>query len=297
VFRCANCGYSFSNRGSADSLWCTNDELLFCRWCAGPYIQCPRCGRQLSYQALKLVLFATIFLAMASAFFFAFTASAIQGQLYGGNSVLNPRIWVPLIAVALAASVVARGLSMGKAEERLHGEHFRTNPSAVVHLPGPLLTAEPIFWTANPRVAVARRNRWYGALLILPSVLSVVGLELLSLPSHSWGDLLLTLAAIFSGIFAASILLSTFALLRRGPRRWGISTSGLHVEYPPTAPARPLRYIGWSDVSKFDSSAVGGQNYTRIVTRLGWETYWGMPSDVVSEISRRVATAGRGASR
>jgi hypothetical protein len=111
------------------------------------------------------------------------------------------------------------------------------------------------------------------------------------------GVLLLTLTAIFSGTFAASILLSTFALLRRGPRRWGISTSGLHVEYPPTAPARPLRYIGWSDVRRFDSNAVGGQNYARFVTGLGWETYWGMPSVVVSEMSRRVATARSGGSR
>jgi hypothetical protein len=234
------------------------------------------------------VVFGALFLVWTSAFLLTFTIDATEGKLHGGNSVFNPAIWVPLIAVVVSASVFAKGVAQSKNEERVHGIRVGPTLNGFVSLDGPPSPAESITWAANPKLGPTRRYRWYGLALIPPTAVWIALLALLRLPLDSWGELILTLCAMFFGVFAAAFLVTSWLQVRRMPLRWGTSSSGLYVEYPITAPARPLRYIAWSDVTEFNSHPVRGANWTTVVTRLGWETYWGIPSAMVEAAQARI---------
>jgi hypothetical protein len=282
---CAHCGFEFASRTSARFYWCPRESVWICRYCASGYSICPSCGSPMSDQTFRTLVFASGFLLMCLWFTAAFGATAIFGHFRGGLDVEVPAVVIPgSVAIILACVILVTWRRVADMNVT-HARNARTLIARVVPMTRPVAKDEAIEWAPNERLPGLRSLRWKVPLMILVAVLAALGVLYDGLALNSIGSTILFLVALFAGIFAGVFTMSYWRESRSYPRRFGLSRSGIYVDYPPVASPRRFRYFAWSDLISVASGArLSRLSSLWVKTRFGTTVWWGIPDDFATRM-------------
>lgn len=282
---CAHCGFEFDARTSAQFYWCARESVWICRYCASGYRICPNCGSPTSDQTFRRLVFASVFLLPSLALTAAFGATAVFGHPHGGLAWEFPEVVIPgTLAIVLACVIFATLRRVA----RLNATHARNvGPliAKVVPMSRPPQEPEAVEWAPNEWLPRMNSYRWKAPLLVLLAVLAGLGVLFDGLAINSIGSTILLLAATFAAIFATALSITYWRQSRSLPRRFGLSPSGIYVDYPTGASPRRFRYFAWSDIT---SVALGARmsrlSSVWVKTRFGASAWWGIPAAFAAKL-------------
>lgn len=282
--RCANCGDFYSDRSTQNHFWCSKDHLFFCQRCVDSGLHCPICGRKTSFLGATLFLEGIVFSLVLAFVLLIEIAQATVGSLSGGLTLLNPRVLILLILLIATASTAISGFVVNGRRLTMHEARISPILAARTPLVPPPKDEPGIDWFENASLKRQKRIEWVSGLaaLSLAVIFYVVVISPVPFPVAVFFGVLV--ATPILGIYATVFFVGSVMELRKRPKRWGFSESGIYADYPVKRPPHARPYLSWRDIDSVELTGAGITARVTVATRFGREIYWGMPSTTATAL-------------